>query len=134
MEEKMKMAEYWKHFSVSNMENTLPLCTKSPAELLKNLNGMKEYLIHLLKERKEKLFLAEAEKACAISEELIESIESDFHIEKDQSVQEKLRMSQIVLEEFVEGMEVSIKEVKKAEEETKKEKMIGVQLQLGGLA
>lgn len=123
MEEKMEMAEYWKHFSVDRMEETLQLCREIPAELLMNLTGMKEYLEHLLNEKE--TFLAKSKKACEIAQDLLE---------RNKEKLRQITLAQINLEEFLEEMEGQIKEVKKAEEETKKEKMIGVQLQLGGLA
>lgn len=125
MEEKMEMAEYWKHFSVDRMEETLQLCREIPAELLMNLTGMKGYLEHLLDEKE--TFLAESEKAWEIAQDLLESNKEKLR---------QITLAQINLEEFLEEIEGKIKEVKKAEaeEETKKEKMIRVQLQLGGLA
>lgn len=125
MEEKMEMAEYWKHFSVDRMEETLQLCREIPAELLMNLTGIKGYLEHLMDEKE--TFLAESEKAWEIAQDLLESNKEKLR---------QITLAQINLEEFLEEIEGQIKEVKKAEaeEETKKEKMIRVQLQLGGLA
>lgn len=124
MEEKMEMAEYWKHFSVDRMEETLQLCREIPAELLMNLTGIKGYLEHLMDEKE--TFLAESEKAWEIAQDLLESNKEKLR---------QITLAQINLEEFLEEIEGQIKEVKKAEaeEEAKKSKRIRVELQLGGL-
>lgn len=120
----MEMAEYWKHFSVDRMEETLQLCREIPAELLMNLTGIKGYLEHLMDEKE--TFLAESEKAWEIAQDLLESNKEKLR---------QITLAQINLEEFLEEIEGQIKEVKKAEaeEEAKKSKRIRVELQLGGL-